>query len=104
MSFYRNTNGGGVDPTSFKKIVCNQYTNGVLLTNYTLNDNYKYVIVFTANNASGEQYVYVKLNSVAQNGDYYDVSNACAKHFHFYNLKKGDVLSVRGLGCIYLYK
>ena len=76
-------------------------TDSVLLTNITLDKNYACAYIVTANNISNGDgtYVYVSLNGVQQSGQFITRSEPLsAKAVTLRNLKKGDVVTVRGLG------
>lgn len=79
----------------------NKNSGGKIITTITLDKDYKSIYVVTSNNAKGDNsYVYVELNSVKQSGTYIDSGSAqvSSKSFILNNLKKGDILTVRGIG------
>lgn len=85
----------------------NTNSGGKIITTIALDKNYKSIYVVTSNNAKGDNnYVYVELNSVKQNGTYIDGGSAqvSSKSFILNNLKKGDILTVRGIGFGLFYK
>ena len=79
----------------------NTNSSGKIITTITLDKDYKSIYVVTSNNAKGDNsYVYVELNSVKQSGTYIDGGSAqvSSKSFILNDLKKGDILTVRGIG------
>lgn len=98
---------GGVKLSDVEQKTFNTNSGGEIITTITLDKNYKSIYVVTSNNAKGDNnYVYVELNSVKQNGTYIDggYSELSSKSFILNNLKKGDILTVRGLGFGLFYK
>ena len=72
-------------------------------TTITLDKNYTFAYIVTANNIlNGDgTYVYVSLNGVQQKGTFIQGasdSQLSVKAVMLRNLKKGDVVTVRGLG------
>nr|DAW58057.1 MAG TPA: collagen X [Ackermannviridae sp.] len=101
MSFYPCRGGGGnlnnVEEKSFTG------TPSSWITNVTLDKNYTFAYIVTANNIlDGDgTYVYVSLNGVQQKGTFIQGSGSgllSVKAVTLRNLKKGDVVTVRGLG------
>ena len=70
------------------------------ITTITLDKNYKLAHISTANNSSGDgTMVYVVLNGIKQSGQYVEYGSRMAiKSVILNNLKKGDTISVGGLG------
>ena len=70
------------------------------ITTITLDKNYKLAHISTANNASGDDtMVYLVLNGTKQSGRYVEYAIGIAiKSFTLNNLKKGDTITVGGLG------
>lgn len=104
MPFYRC---GGVKLSNAEQKIFNSNTSGATLTTITLDKNYSFAYIVTSNNATGDdKYVYVELNNVKQHGTYIDggSANLSIKSFMLNDLKKGDVLTVRGLGFGLFYK
>lgn len=106
MSFYP-CRGGGAKLSNAEQKIFNFKTSGKLLTTITLDKNYSFAYIVTSNNATGDdKYVYVELNNVKQHGTYIDSgsTDASSKSFMLNDLKKGDVLTVRGIGFGLFYK
>lgn len=107
MPFYPCRGGGVVKLSNAEQKIFNSNTSGKILTTITLDKNYSFAYIVTSNNAKGDDnYVYVELNNVKQHGTYIDggSANASSKSFMLNDLKKGDVLTVRGLGFGLFYK
>ena len=87
--------------------IFNSNTSGKILTTITLDKNYSFAYIVTSNNAKvDDRYVYVELNNVKQHGTYIDGGSAdvSSKLFMLNDLKKNDVLTIRGLGFGLFYK
>lgn len=101
MPFYRcggvGSNLNNVEEKSFTR------TTSGYIANITLDKNYTFAYIVTSNNMINvdDTAVYVSLNGVKQKGTYIQGSEGttlCLKAVTLRNLKKGDVLTVRGLG------
>lgn len=73
-----------------------------LATNITLDKSYQFAYIVATNNARDidDEYVYVSLNGIKQKGIYVQASaaNISAKAVILRKIKKGDVITVRGIG------
>lgn len=103
MSFYPCRGGGNInlDNAEEKKFV--DFLDNSLKSRITLEKNYQFVRIITSNDTANSDnvYVYVSLNNVKQNGTYFQntTGNTLAtKVVTLKNLKKGDVIEVRGMG------
>ena len=95
--------GGGninLDNAEEKKFV--DFLDNSLKSRITLEKNYQFARIITSNTANSDNvYVYVSLNNVKQNGTYFQNTHGnplSTKVVTLKNLKKGDVLEVRGMG------
>lgn len=83
----------------------NSTTNGYWLTTITLDNDYSFAHITTFNNALGDNnVVYVSLNDIKQEGTYSTKDSCSAKSILLRNLKKGDIIKVRGIGMGLFYK
>ena len=94
--------GGGSNLNSAEQKAFRGTSSG-WLTTITLDKNYTFAYIVTSNNIldGNDTYVYVSLNGVKQKGTYMQASGStliCLKAVMLRNLKKGDVVTVRGLG------
>lgn len=100
MPFYRSGGGSNLNNVEEKSFTHN---NSGYITNITLDKNYTFAYIVTTNNIrdGDDTAVYVSLNGVKQKGTFIQGSGGailCLKAVTLRNLKKGDVLTVRGLG------
>ncbi len=101
MSFYPAKGGGGnldnVEEIEFKTI-----ENYMAITSITLNKSYQFAYIVTSNNMrnTDDNGVYVSLNGIKQKGTYMEPvdGNCSAKAVILRKIKKGDVITVRGIG------
>ena len=100
MPFYPCRGGGGSNLNNVEEKSFTGTPSG-WTTNITLDKNYAFAYIVTANNISNGDgtYVYVSLNGVQQPGQFITHSQPLSvKAVMLRNLKKGDVVTVRGLG------
>lgn len=100
MSFYPCRGGGSNLKSAEEKVF--HVTSGTWLTTINLDKNYAFAYIVTSNNANNADDidVYVSLNGVKQKGTYIQANGVpfSVKAVTLRNLKKGDVISVRGFG------
>ena len=101
MSFYPAKGGGGnldnVEEIEFKTI-----KNSIAITSITLDKSYQFAYIVTSNNErnTDDDGVYVSLNGIKQKGTYVEpvAGSYCAKAVILRKIKKGDTITVRGIG------
>ena len=100
MSFYPCRGGVNLDNIEEKEFKTDVY--GGTLTNITLDKSYQFAYIVATNNDRDieDEYVYVSLNGIKQKGTYVQPPSApiSAKAVMLRKIKKGDVITVRGVG------
>lgn len=101
MSFYPCLGGGNLDNVEEKEFK-NEISGTGMLTNITLDKSYQFAYIVATNNERNidDKAVYVSLNGVKQKGTYVQPPTVYVseKAVILRKLKKGDVITVRGLG------
>ena len=96
MPFYPCRGGGNINIDNAVHKAFTSESNGLWITTYTLETSYKIGHIVAYNDAAGN--VYVSVNGVEQAFESMTKDGLFFKSVLLLNLKKGDVLVVRGGG------